>query len=224
MSIYTPYTYLIGWTEHNVWYYGCRYGKDANPSDLWKSYFTSSKIVHEFASKYGDPDVQQIRKIFTNSHDTRLWEHKVLKRLKVVENKMFLNQTDNKAISPEVWLGKHHSKETRKKLSEKAKLRIGPKNHFFGKEHSPETKEKISKAKKGQPSPRGFQGHVHTIESRRKISQGGKGRVVSPEAKQKIRKSKLGKKRPRIVCPHCKKEGATGMMQRWHFENCRHKD
>jgi hypothetical protein len=38
MSIYQPYTYLIGWSEHDLWYYGCEYGrwrKTANPENLW---------------------------------------------------------------------------------------------------------------------------------------------------------------------------------------------
>ena len=32
-----------------------------------------------------------------------------------------------------------------------------------------------------------------------------------------------GKKRKRVECPHCGKVGGNGLMQRWHFDNCKHK-
>lgn len=52
-----PYLYVIGWTEHDVWYQGIQYGKMAHPDNIWKYYFTSSRYVKAFASQYGDPDV-----------------------------------------------------------------------------------------------------------------------------------------------------------------------
>mgnify|MGYP001113105591 CR=1 FL=1 len=41
---------------------------------------------------------------------------------------------------------KKHSKETKEKLSQYAKNRIGELNPFYGKHHSDETKEKLAKA------------------------------------------------------------------------------
>lgn len=95
MNIYTnvPYTYIIGWTEHNKWYYGVRYSKKCDPKDLWKTYFTSSKYVKEFRKKYGEPDVVQIRKTFSCIEKARLWESKVLIRLGVVGDERFLNRS-----------------------------------------------------------------------------------------------------------------------------------
>ena len=79
-----PYTYLIGWSKLNKWYYGVRYSKKCHPSDLWVNYFTSSKYVDEFRKKNGEPDIIQIRKIFTNGEQAIKWEEKVLKKLKVL--------------------------------------------------------------------------------------------------------------------------------------------
>jgi len=64
-----PYTYLIGWSTLNKWYYGVRYSKRCNPNDLWVKYFTSSKLVKQFRNKFGEPDVVEVRKIFNNSED-----------------------------------------------------------------------------------------------------------------------------------------------------------
>jgi hypothetical protein len=49
-----------------------------------------------------------------------------------------------------VWLGKKHSKETKKKMSEsKKRMFIGDNNPFYGKHHSEESRNKISKSRKG---------------------------------------------------------------------------
>lgn len=52
-----PYTYLIGWSNQNKWYYGVRTAKNCHPGDLWTTYFTSSKYVKQFITQYGEPDI-----------------------------------------------------------------------------------------------------------------------------------------------------------------------
>ena len=100
MDIYTrPFTYLIGWSKLNKWYYGVKYAKGTHPNDLWNTYFTSSKYVTQFREDYGEPDVIQIRKVFDNQEKARDWESVVLKRMKVRIDERFLNKTDNKTYS-----------------------------------------------------------------------------------------------------------------------------
>ncbi len=89
----TPYTYLIGWSNYNVWYYGSRYGRRCHPSDLWVSYFTSSEYVKEFRERVGEPDVIQIRRVFDSISATTNFENTVLRRLKVT-------------LAPQQWLNK----------------------------------------------------------------------------------------------------------------------
>lgn len=92
MSIYTPYTYLIGWSSLNKYYYGRRTTKKCNPSELWIKYFTSSKIVKRFRIDHGEPDIIQIRQTFCNPKDCSEWECKVLERINAQHNQKFLNQ------------------------------------------------------------------------------------------------------------------------------------
>lgn len=49
--------------------------------------------------------------------------------------------------------GKEHPDETKHKIAEKAKLRIGEKNPFYGRVHSKNSAEKISLAKRGPDKP-----------------------------------------------------------------------
>ncbi len=101
-TVYTPYTYLIGWSKFNKWYYGsryatkykCRYESGCHPKDLWDTYHTSSKVVTAFRKEHGEPDVREIRKTFSNADDAKGWEHRILQRMNVVKNDKWLNGND----------------------------------------------------------------------------------------------------------------------------------
>ena len=94
------YTYIIKQVDTNTFYYGCRYATNCDPSELWTTYFTSSMHVNRLIEQYGKASfIIQIRKIFTDINKCRNWEHKVLRRMRVVERTDFLNKTDNKSFS-----------------------------------------------------------------------------------------------------------------------------
>lgn len=170
----TPYTYLIGWKDHNRFYYGVRFAKKCHPSELFVSYFTSSKSVKQMIQDIGTPDLIQVRKIFDNALDARRWEHRVLTRLKVIESEKWLNKTDNKAIAPmpgslNPMFGK-----------------TGKESPRFGMKHSEESKSIIgikSRKKKGN-MPTGFADKMRSIVL---------GRKLKPETKSKIKNKLTGR-------------------------------
>jgi len=192
------YTYLIGWKNLNKWYYGVKYSKDSDPKKLWKEYFTSSLYVNEFRQIYGEPDVIQIRKIFSDQKQARRWEHKVLKRMKVVLNENWLNKTDNLCFDPIL-------------MSNIGKTKIGEKNNFYGKNHSDDFKKKMSMKQKSlmteekrkkiseaikKKHANGEYKHVYCEETSRKISESNKGQIpwnkggkLTKEHKKKISES-----------------------------------
>ena len=135
-----PYTYLLGWSKLNKFYYGVRFAKNCHPDELCKTYFSSSKYVKKIISENGLPNIIQIRKTFSDVNSARNWEHKVLKKLNVINDKKWINKTDNISISLDssVFV---HTEETRKKKS----------LSHIGKKHSEETKRKISESQKGKP-------------------------------------------------------------------------
>jgi hypothetical protein len=68
--------------------------------------------------------------------------------------------------------GRHHTEETKKIISEKAK----------GRKHSEETKRKMSNSHKGV---------LKSEDTKRKMADKAKGRVTSDETKQKLREYNL---------------------------------
>jgi endogenous inhibitor of DNA gyrase (YacG/DUF329 family) len=98
MTIYRdriPYTYLIGWSNLNIWYYGRRTKKGCHPSEFWKKYFTSSIEVKKFRIKHGEPDVVQIRKTFEGVDSVSrcsMHEEKVIRKIKAVGSPNWLNK------------------------------------------------------------------------------------------------------------------------------------
>jgi hypothetical protein len=93
-----------------------------------------------------------------------------------------------------------------RKFSEEHKRKIGDGNRGkktnLGRKHSEETKKKMSNTHKGKPSPL-------------------KGTKFTDEHKENLSKSTKGRPKEKIVCPHCNKIGGSGIMIRWHFDNCK---
>ena len=116
MSI--PFTYLIGWSALDKWYYGVRYGKSADPATLWTKYFTSSNYIRAMREKHGEPDVIQIRKTFTTKEAAGLWETKVIRHLKAVRSDKWNNRANagkEYNLPPEKRARSHN---TRQRISE----------------------------------------------------------------------------------------------------------
>ena len=122
---YTPYTYLIGWSETNTFYYGVKYAKFCHPSTFFIDYFTSSDVVEEYLKEHGDPDIIEIRKTFDNSEDAIKYERTVLRRMRVVFDKRFLNKRDASGNWP--YLPKKFTRETIPSKEELIKLYIDEK-------------------------------------------------------------------------------------------------
>lgn len=92
--MYIPYTYLIGWSKLDKWYYGVRWVEGCHPNDLWKEYFTSSEYVKMMKDVFGDPDIIEVRKKFDCPKKARLWETLVISRMRMFESQKWLNRSN----------------------------------------------------------------------------------------------------------------------------------
>jgi tRNA-dihydrouridine synthase len=178
-EIGTPFTYLIGWTELDIFYYGVRYSKDCHPDDLWSSYFTSSTPVKKFRKLNGEPDLIKVDFVFYTAKEATAYEHQFLKENNCVKDSKWLNLGNggedfcNLECSEETRqkMRKPKSEETRQKMSDARR----------GKKLSEEHCKNISDAQKGK---------THSDEAKQKISDARRGKKLSEEHKQKMRKPK----------------------------------
>jgi hypothetical protein len=66
-------------------------------------------------------------------------------------------------------------------------------HYWIGKKHSEETKKKMSESKRGQQT---FLGYIHSEETKKKMSKSHLGRKLSKETKKRMSESKKGSKHP----------------------------
>jgi hypothetical protein len=210
MDIYKehkPYTYLIGWSNLNKYYYGVRYAKKCHPSDLWTKYFTSSKTVKMLRATYGNPDVIEVRKVFDSVEKAISWETSVISKMNMLHEEKWLNMNCAGAIYIS-----HFSKEHKQKISESNKGKHKSEHALYaskvakeintGKkrpEHS-QTMKEFWKAKSKEEIE---------IFSRNLYSK-LKGKPKSEKSKEKIKKSI--KNRSKVCCIKCHKPSETHVI------------
>lgn len=104
-----PFTYRVTHINTGRWYYGIRYAKDCQPSDLWSTYFTSSKIIKNIIKLEGiNAFTFEIRKIFNCPEKAKKWENKVLRKILKWPN--VLNKNAWPAISKESQIKSHQTR------------------------------------------------------------------------------------------------------------------
>jgi hypothetical protein len=230
-SIYTShYTYIIKNKTNQMQYIGVRSCNCLPEND--SGYMGSSKILGEAMKVEPEPFTKIIIDTFpareiANSNEQ--WLHETYD---VARNPLFYNQMNAPLGFDHT--GKHHSKETKEKMSVS-------KN---GKTLSPETRKKISEAKKGKAfSPEhkknisaaqsGENHHMYgkhfSAEHKKKISaaMSGKknhwyGKKRSPETINKMRVAMKGKNKGKTLSPAHKKKlrGPRGPQKKLPCPHC----
>lgn len=218
----TPYTYFIHWSNLNVSYFGRRTAKGCNPSDLWRTYFTSSRYVKTYRRLYGEPDIIQVCSVFKDKQSCIEQETVVLHTLNVAHSPLWLNKsngdmgfdTSGKSNAIDVTTGEklglidvsdprwglglivHHLKGRHQNAEANIKRSLTQKG--VSKPHTLEHCQAISKAKKGCKATN--KGIPHTAETKNKIRQKTIGRKSSLKGvpkteEQKRKQSETMKKR-----------------------------
>ncbi len=199
------YVYRITNIEENKHYYGVRSSKSEPKLDLGVKYFSSSTDKLFISEQKENRSIfkYKIIKQFNSRIDAINLEIKLHNKFDVGVNDNFYN------VSKQTSVGFDRSGISFKH-SEDTKLKIGLAHK--AKTVTEETRMKLSDLHKGK---------VISQEHREKISKTAKGVAKSTEHKQLISNALKGKSKQTYICPHCNKEGKSGCMFRWHFNNCR---
>jgi len=223
-SVFTPYTYFIMWRGTNTKYYGCQYGKKANPENILTGRYTTSSVsVNEHWQKYGPPDIVVIHRTFTTAAECRLYEHTYIKRVKAVYKEDWLNKSDSKAIltdnySDSSWKNSHKSR--RRHMEEDPEFRKFMVDRFVNLMQSDaanlKRKETFVRTKHSQGENNPRFGAILTPEILTKISEARKKQY----SLNKSLANKLNQKNR--SCEYCGKSGLNaGNYKRWHGNKCK---
>jgi hypothetical protein len=210
-----PYTYLVTFLPTNQKYYGVRFASGCSTEDLWSTYFTSSKTIHEMIKTHGKESFKvEIRKLFNNKEEALKWEGRFLRRVKAQNNPLFLNRNND---------GSYYDFTGIKR----------PDQSKFMLENNPAKVPGTMDCIKGDNNP------AKRPEVRAKLSEFNVSK--RPEIKEKRREYLLAnnpahredvrlklkqsaQNRVRILCPHCNKTATSGLFARWHGDNCKNKN
>jgi hypothetical protein len=113
-----PYVYRIKHKITKEFYYGVQYNKNANPSDFWVKYFTSSSYIHTIVENEGKDTFDiKICKVFNTPEDACAYEEKIIDKVMLFNG--CLNKQNRLKFNP-IW----HEERTSK--THVSKLIVGP--------------------------------------------------------------------------------------------------
>lgn len=250
MCIYSRncFTYLIGWSKLNVWYYGRRTAFGCSPDDLWKTYFTSSEYVKLFREQHGEPDVIKTRKIFGEDYEScEKWETKVLVRINAAARSDFLNKHNNTSTTT----NRAPAFDANQQFVGLVECdHPGWGTDFYGiNKFKDLSKWNIAGSTRGKElaalgihplqikSQNGTHHLVSGHPSRARLDQHQRDLVASGLHywKSNEHKHNTSERTTKLIqegshpfgktvtCPHCNKTGQKAAMSRFHFNNCRAK-
>lgn len=185
------YTYLIIDHINTKFYYGV-HSTDYDPNDI-QQYHSSSRHLNQMINHLGIENFSKhVRRYFKTRKDANLWEHKVLRRMKVRNRKDFYNQSEGGVgFSSEGFLSV-------RSLVDGTNLRVPVDDPYIdklyefvgkGRKMSDEEKKHLSDLYKGKWT--GDENPVHYMKDDpdwiRKLSELSMGRKLSEEQKASLR-------------------------------------
>jgi|LakMenEpi03Aug12_release.lakeMendotaPanAssembly.Ray.scaffolds.fasta_scaffold691402_1 hypothetical protein len=243
-----PFFYILRHNVTNIRYAGIKFAKGCNPSDLLRTYFTSSAIVKPMLLE--DRTCFSIEQIieFETKEQAIDFEEAFLTERQAHLSPEWYNQSAGRAINPDRVVetcmekyGVDNWMKSEEAKSQKLGFKEGNTHGCFPR--SDETKKKMSES---------FTGRVYSDEHNEKLRQSKLGTKASDETKQKLSDIRKGKPRPasfsakmsekmkgennpmfgkvspnkgktleKFECECCGAHVSKANYNKWHGENCK---
>lgn len=205
---------------------GKRYLGQKKFVDYWWNYLGSGTLLRRAIEKYGKENfTREIIDIAFSEEELDKKEYDYSIFFNVVESDDWYNLVVGGGVTygqnPYANKTEEEMEEIRKKKSE---LSSGSNNPMYGRHHSAETKKKISDIHKigmlGERNP--FYGHHHSEETKQMLRELNIGKKATPEMKKHMSESRIGYKNSRaapIYCPELNRIfwGATEATEIYGF-------
>ena len=202
------YHYLYKTTNllNNKFYVGMH-----STSNLEDGYLGSGTFLRRSIRKYGKDNFKFEILQFFETREILIEQEKDLVNNDFIKNQLCMNlRPGGTGVDQFTNLGSLRSEETKKKMSENNK---GDKNPFYNKTHTDESKKKITESGIGRGK-----GKQRTEETKQKISNTLKGKIILTEERKKEMSNNLRKK---ILCIHCSRLLDSGNYAQYHGEKCK---
>ena len=223
-----PYTYFLHWTSHNMSYFGRRTATGCDPTELWRTYFTSSKYVKEFRKTFGEPDIVQVCNTFTDAKSCVKQETLVLYSCKAARDPLWLNRTNGDMEFDTTGISNAIDAKTGKPMGmvcvDDPRWASGEIiHHLKGRIQSAESNIRRSITQTGVPKPHSKEHGLAISIAKKGCVATNKGIPHSESTKEKIRQRAIGRKSSLKGKPKSEeqKRKQSETMRRKHLEKLR---
>ncbi len=224
----TPFFYVLTHLLDGKRYAGIKTSKGCHPSQLWTTYFSSSKVINRIIDIEGkDAFTFEVRAIFDSLEKCLKYEATFLKKIQANINPNWYNLHKKDELQPFIskTISSHNPNQCSKKSAAvKQLIWINQNNNkekrILSSELDYYMSQGFSKGRITGISHPALKGRKLSVDHKKKLLASLNGHIVGENTKKLL--SEKNKNAPKDHhCPHCNKDFVKGHFNQWHGDFCK---